>query len=403
MRSSLRLFLCIALLVLLAQTVIAAELGILVNWYSVDQQKPYWDGLIARFQEQNPDIDVEVMVGGNDDRLAVMISTGTAPHVVHFDRYKVAKWAYNGLFAPIDKMLGDIEPTKAFLRGPLNEALFRGKMYAVPFSTDIRGLFWNKGHLKQAGLDEVNGPQTWQQLNEYARKLVKRSAEGELERVGLLPWVGNWGNIAWIWTFGGDYFNVEGFRPTLNREENIKAYEWMADYAERYGRAPSFTLQAGNLSMAPYHYGMITGLRRSNPSVEWWGAPVPNPAGGRNGTWSGGMAFVVPVGCNNQEAAARFLQFVASPEEQVRYYKATRENPATTKGIEMTFDLVEELEAIFLTQVDQANWRHPFTGLMNTFLGQAANEVIDMVEPAKQALDEAQEQVLAQYADIWGE
>ncbi len=389
-----------------------SKLTALINWYSVEEHKAAWQELIQRFQAANPDLELEVLVGGNEDRLRTMILSGTAPDVVHFDRYKVGEWAFNGLFQPIDQYLTGINPRMTFLNGPLQEALFKGRLYAIPTDTDIRGLFWNVAQLNESGLPGERGPQTWEELNDFARKLTRFKGDGTPERVGLVPWVGNWYWHAWMWSFGGDYFDAATFQPTLNRSENVRAFEWMAEFAKRYGTPAqlnaagisgdmwvSFT--SGRISMVPAHHYAAVRFRQANPNLDMWGGPVPHPAGGRNGTWSGGLALVMPQGAKHPEAAARFLQFMARPEVQVRFYELTGAIPATLAGLRQIVQRAEPLYRVFLAQSDVANWRHPFTGIIGTAANQAQNEVINLQKPAQQALDEAQQRLLSQYSQLW--
>lgn len=388
----------------------AEKLSVLVNWYSVETHKAAWDDLIQRFRTANPDIDLEVRVGGNEDQLRLMILSGTAPDVVHFDRYKVAEWAFNHFFVPIDQYLQGINPRNTFVNGPLQEAMFRGRLYAVPTDMDIRGLFMNVRHFDEAGLPSKEGPMTWDELNDFAVKLTKRNADGRLERMGLIPWIGNWYHHAWFWTFGGDYFDNQAFRPTLNRRENVQAFEWMATYAQRFGTESALSAQGFNwdsfanerLSMMPAHHYAAEEFTAKNRSLEFWGAPVPHAPGGRNGTWSGGLALVVPKGVKNEAGASRFLRFMASTEAQVRYYTLTRALPTTLSGLRAVTELASPLERVFMEQAAVGHWRHPFSSLIYGPLGTAQSQVVNLQKPANQALDEAQQLMLAQHSNIWG-
>lgn len=117
-----------------------------------------WKLLTPRFERANPDLKVEVNPTLSLDKLQATIAAGTPPDVTHFDRYQVVTWAVKGLFQPVDDLLRGLNPPQTFLAPALKEATYKGKLYAMPQDTGIRGLFWNTAQLQQAGLDARQGP-----------------------------------------------------------------------------------------------------------------------------------------------------------------------------------------------------------------------------------------------------
>jgi len=60
-----------------------------------------------------------------------------------------------------------------------------GRMWGYPqFGIDVYGLTWNKDQFKEVDLDPEKPPKTWAEFREYAKKLVKRDAQGNITRVG---------------------------------------------------------------------------------------------------------------------------------------------------------------------------------------------------------------------------
>ena len=60
-----------------------------------------------------------------------------------------------------------------------------GKYYALPTAVRSLALFWNKTLFKEAGLDPDRPPATLDELVDYAKKLTKRSPNGDLLQEGL--------------------------------------------------------------------------------------------------------------------------------------------------------------------------------------------------------------------------
>ena len=60
-----------------------------------------------------------------------------------------------------------------------------GRMWGYPqYGIDIYGLTWNKDPLQEAGLDPEKPPRTWDEFRDYAKKLTKKDAQGNITRVG---------------------------------------------------------------------------------------------------------------------------------------------------------------------------------------------------------------------------
>jgi ABC-type glycerol-3-phosphate transport system substrate-binding protein len=150
------------------------------------------------------------------------------------------------------------------------------------------------------------------------------------------------------------------------------------------------------------HYGTVKDwYMPANPAMRVWGSALPYPVGGRNGTWSGGMAFVVPVGSKYPREAGEFLAYIAKPETQKQWYLHTHDLPPNRKTIPLIIDAMDALERIFVDQLAVTNWRRPFTGIIDSAVGAAQSAVIDLTKAPQQALEEAQATLLARYPDLW--
>lgn len=375
---------------------------------------PGWTLLMPRFRAANPALKVDSSPTVDVTKLQAIIAAGTPPDVTHFDRYQVVTWSVKGLFQPVDDLLRGLDPAKTFLGPTIKEATYQGKLYAMPQDTGIRGLFWNVAQLQQAGLDAQQGPQTWDDLAHYAQALTQQGGDPSTQRFGFLPWIGNWSHIGWIWTFGGDYFDDKTFRPTLNRPENVQAFDWMLGYAKRYGTPDTLAkqgltgdllktfAQTGRLSMLAAHWGLTGAIQQSTPSFQYGGNVVPHPPGGQNGTWQGGFSFARPVGGKHPEAVQLLYQFLATTPSQRDYYQATRQLPASSAALDQVQQSIAAPGSRFLAQLPIAHWRWPFTDVMTQALGQVQNDVLGLKTPTRQALDSAQQTILAQYAQYWG-
>src|SRR5207249_3339889 len=93
------------------------------------------------------------------EKLIAAISGGTPPEAARFDRFIVTSWAARGFVTDLSaKAQADKVTQDKFIKEGWEEATWKGKLYAVPFDTDLRGFYWNKNYFKDAGLDPNKPP-----------------------------------------------------------------------------------------------------------------------------------------------------------------------------------------------------------------------------------------------------
>ncbi len=410
----------LALLLALASSVSAQERKVVFyyNWGgAVGAVEEFFLRLEEGFEKENPDIDVEMVRGGvvsgnaDLDRLLTLIAAGTPPDVVHFERSIVTEFAAKGYLRPVDDIVGSIEDE--FVPGTIQEVLFRGKTYGVPFGTDIRGLFWNKDDLAETGYDVDRGPQTIEELDEMAARLTRPDGEGGFSRLGFIPWLGNWYAPGWLYTFGGDILDGENMAPRVNTPNHIRGFDWIQEYGQRYpydvvgatlAGQPHTTFYGQRLSMIVNYHGWANLVTQSIPSLEYGVGEMPHPPEGSNGTWLGGQAYVIPAGSRNVDEAAKLLEYVTRKEHEVAMYRIGHRLPTRWTAVAEIEDELTPVDAMLLRQADVAwgrppLWYPPFYTITN----EAQVKVARLQETPQAALDEAQRQLEQAFLEILGE
>mgnify|MGYP003694417483 CR=1 FL=1 len=97
-----------------------------------------------------------------------------------------------------------------------------GKYYALPTAVRSLALFWNKTLFKEAGLDPERPPATLDELVDYAKKLTKRSPNGDLLQAGLTIDMGgqdhHWLREVLIRQFGGAPYSANNKTVAYNSQ-----------------------------------------------------------------------------------------------------------------------------------------------------------------------------------------
>ncbi len=377
-------------------------------WY-LDQGWTYKDvmkQLLSRF-EQETGLKVNLVpMTDVHQKLPVAVAGGSGPDVAAVDSTMPLVWALtSNLLLPLEKHLeGAGHRPVGYLQ---REVSFGGHQYALPFDFQLRGLYWNVDHLSEAGYDASRPPQTLAELDEYARRLTRLDASGQIERLGFYPAFDNWNAPGWLWTFGGELFDWGQGRVTLVSPAHLRALSWMQSYGQRlrfadvqrFYQGLNGSLEAfanGRVSLLPHAATFIPYLKRQFPQLRFETGRVPSPPEGRNGVWPGGLAVVVPVGGGEAEAVGKLLRFLARPEVGLEWFRLTAQARFPTDVRALPRVQAELRDVQMRHMVEQAaalQARPPLWGSFLSVTDRARNEVLQLAKTPEQALADAQREL----------
>src|SRR5258708_37585387 len=81
--------------------------------------------------------------------------------------------------------------TSDFEPAVLNYYKYQDKLQSMPFNASSAVLFYNKDAFKEVGLDPEKAPKTFSEVNDYAKKLVKKDG-ATAARAGFAPSIYGW-------------------------------------------------------------------------------------------------------------------------------------------------------------------------------------------------------------------
>jgi multiple sugar transport system substrate-binding protein len=385
-------------------------------WYFsvTDEQHAFLQTVISAFNAENPYVKVEGqrMSGSMYDKTLTAIVGGAPPDVLHFERSAVVEWvASKGeIFEPLDAYLArELQGPDAFLPMAQTEIVFQGRTWAAPFGTDIRGLFWHNEVLEEAGVDSSQGPKNLSELDSRARKLTKLGADDRLIRLGFAPWIRNWNLQGWFWAFGGGVYDDKARKPTIDIPENLAALKWVQSYAERFGAAAvNFpgdwaTFMSGQLAMRLDASVYLGTMLKEAPGFSVGTGEVPWPEGGTNGTWSGGYCHVIPKGSKHVREAAEFINYLTQTSTQIWSYEAINLLPTSTRAFREVIKRPRGSDWMGLvSQLPVSHGRPPLWLAVHLALADAQNSVLTFKKTPEQALQEVQQHMERQFAEVLG-
>ncbi|WP_030949190.1 extracellular solute-binding protein [Streptomyces sp. NRRL S-646] len=152
---------------------------------STDNSIKVMDGFLAdikkQFEKKYPGKKVELVPIKAPDseyytKLQQMLrSPKTAPDLVYEDTFLINSDITSGYLKPLDPYLGKWPDWKQFIGTAKTAAKAEdGKTYGVPDGTDTRGLWFDKGIFKKAGLPANWQPKTWDDVLAAARTIKKK-------------------------------------------------------------------------------------------------------------------------------------------------------------------------------------------------------------------------------------
>lgn len=351
---------------------------------------------VAEFERRNPGVKVSVLSMGagnmNPQKLMTAIVGRTPPDVINQDRFTIGDWASRDTFMDLSRLINRDRNTpdgvrpEDYYKPCWAEATYKGKVYAIPNSTDDRFLFYNKTLFAAAGL--TRPPRTWSELKTYAKKLTLTNPDGSIRQIGFIP---NWGN-SWLylysWQTGGEFMSPDGRKCTMDNPDSVHALEFMVGIYDLLGGAQKVDqFQSGFQpdAMDPFLTGKVAmkidcdgaanSIARFNPDLNFGVAPAPVPderyaqtvpnvgydasgvamamprgdwekirntfgakneprsmgtKGRYNGqecyiTWSGGFSWAIPVGAKHTELGWKFIKWMCSPESGLIFAAAQKE------------------------------------------------------------------------------
>ena len=261
-------------------------------------------------------------IGDNLEKIITGIVTGTPPDVMTLSNNALTELAWQGAFQPLDKLVAE--------RGIREQDYFpfcwragviNGHLYALPVTSDSYLLLYNKDAFREVGLDPERPPRTLSELDAYADKLTKRRPDGEIERMGFVPWIMWDHSMMYGWMFGGEWYDEKTRRVTPTDAAILRSLEWQRTYARKYDINKIMSFQQGFGSyfsaMSPFYAGkvamivegewQVTFTKKYAPKLDWGATPMPPPPGGRIASSGGLVMFAIPVSSPHPEAAADYI------------------------------------------------------------------------------------------------
>ncbi len=253
------------------------------------------------------------------EMLARAQAGGDGIDIYNLDVTRTAEFADAGYLQPLDESQ---MPTDGFLAGPLATCRYDGRLWALPFNTDV-GLLYYRTDAVPEQLQQSDAPDSWQTLEERVGTKLARSDAG-----GIVGFVGQFGSYEGLtvtaleaaWGAGATVVDDAGralptdddadaLRAALDRLKKIAPRDLPAldetDSRQRFSSGRALFMRNW-----PVAYRQLTSARET-PDLRFAVAPLPGGAG-----VLGGQNLAVAAGTDQPRAARSLIRFLTGDRSQ---------------------------------------------------------------------------------------
>ncbi|WP_225431809.1 ABC transporter substrate-binding protein [Bifidobacterium platyrrhinorum] len=299
--------------------------------------EPSMEEVVDRFEEENPDIVVDLENISGYDNLNTAIQDGYGmPDVAQIEYFALLQYAVSGQLLDISDYVGDDYPN-FYTPGTWSSVQLAGRIYGLPMDSGPMAFFYNKDVFDQAGVDATK-IRTWDDYYEAAKKLKQIGAYITADAGDASFYA------AMIWLAGGQPFHTspDGRTVTvdLDGDEGTKRFTefWQKMIDEglidtrRTTWSDGWKRALGTGTVASVFSGAwMPSMLLSNvlgAAGLWRVAPMPTPDGRPTNAENGGSAMTVLQSTRKPEAAYRFVDFVTHDRQGIEARVAGGSFPA---------------------------------------------------------------------------
>ncbi|WP_100330238.1 ABC transporter substrate-binding protein [Bacillus xiapuensis] len=309
-------------------------------WHSMGgKAQESLDEIVKEYNESQDKVQVNAEYQGTYEeslpKFQSVAGSDAAPTMVQVQEVGTMAMINSGKIEPIQKFIDEENyDMKQLEENIVNYYNVDGKFYSMPFNSSTPVLYYNKDAFKKAGLDPEKAPATFEEVEEFSKKIVESN-----------PKMKGFALQAYGWLFeellanqGGELLNNDNGRSkTATKvafdEKGKSIFEWV----ERMNKDKTFANYGtnGDNMIAGFLAGDVAMFMQSsaalrdvvdNASFEVGSAYIPYPKDAeREGVVIGGASLWMSKGkpAEEQKAAWDFMKYLQTPEVQAKWHVGT--------------------------------------------------------------------------------
>jgi sn-glycerol 3-phosphate transport system substrate-binding protein len=318
--------------------------------------------LISRYNSSQREVKVQAFFqGGTDEelmaKLVTSLGSGQVPAMAILSELDTQTMIDSGDVTPVQDFidregydLSDLDEKS------VQEYTVQGKLWAMPFSSGVPLLYYNKVTFREVGLDPDKPPKDLEELRQYSEKILKRDGSGNVVRSGIAIDNQEWTQRT-LAKHGDLLVNNNNGRDgratkvLFDNDTGRYFFQWwhdMVDEGLAFDVGRNLTYADGFLAMVSGRAAMtfsysnalrsvVDALDKGVEGVEMGVAAVPGAPGSTGAPLLFGRVFWIlnlrPE--REQEAAWKLIKWLMEPEQQAEWMAGSGYLPTNHLAVDL--------------------------------------------------------------------
>ena len=379
----------------------------------MDNMGGYLDGFVDRFNAANSDIKVEATIipgtaADFETKLNAAKMSGLTPDCVYIVLSSLAPWGSRGEFLILDDYIAKWDQRADFLDSAIEMGKVGGKYMGLGVYPAPVEFVYRKDMFEAAGLDPAKPPKNWEELKEYAVKLTKKDAKGNIIQAGLdIPTIDFFLNISepFMLMNGAQVIDEVNMKPMLTEPAVIETLEYLYSLVKEgvslphdWQKKETMPFMNGMGAMAFLQVQDIKNLLKNKPELDGkvlFGSPIQNK---KAASFCGYRLFSIMKDTKYADQSWKLMDAFCSKEEMkirvddwgVIPVRKSLQDLYIQKDIEVNKIIIETVAA------GKGAFSIPWVNILYKYYSVAYESIMQGKVTPAEAMKTAQEQILAE-------
>ncbi len=344
-------------------------------------QEPTLRAIADKFEEENPDIKIEIELTPYKDyftTLETAATGGTAPDVFWMNAPNVTKYVRGGMLVELSDYIAGSESVSKedFPESLINLYTVDGGWYGMPKGFDTVAVWYNKELFDNAGVAYPTDDWTWDDFVSIAQQLTD-TENGIYGAAVQLDEQAGWYNT--IGLFGGSVISEDKKTSGFGDPNTIKGVQCWKDLIDQ-GISPSYAQLSDTSSNTMFESGKLAmqwngswavseyiGIDEIKDKIDVVSVPSVD---GKKSCVIHGLGNVIFAKTEHPDEAWRFVEYLGGKEAMTMQAEAAIDISARTETTSIWVDAHPEYN--LQVYMDAAEYAYPYPASVNTSAWQSA-------------------------------